>query len=163
MNDEIRALLKEADGMANRHYEENGCEECRMLSEKLEAALKNPYPPVKDELRVLSEALDRWQKSYDEEIGGNPTVQPEMFPMLRRAASLSSPLALAHPPQSEPQGLPDPKTWMTENVGPVPQDDEEARDKWHTQLGILIHYRSDATPAQPSAPADGGLDRKENK
>jgi hypothetical protein len=39
--------------------------------------------------------------------------------------------------------LPDAKAWMIENVGPVPQDDEEVRDKWHAQLGVLVHYKLD--------------------
>jgi hypothetical protein len=41
--------------------------------------------------------------------------------------------------------LPDPKAWMLENVGPVPDhDNEEKYERWHTILGILLSYRYDA-------------------
>jgi hypothetical protein len=63
-------------------------------------------------------------------------------------------LAAKYPDAASPAGVPDPKAWMLENVGPVPQDDEEARYKWHTTLGVLTHYKLDCaaspSPAEPN-------------
>jgi hypothetical protein len=103
---------------------------------------------IKDSVQLLNVAYlwnvpvdEQWRMSYRElmerinELTGRPDETPAQ----------------------EPRGdgnLPDPKMWLLENVGAVP-DGEDEREKWHIKLGVLTHYKIDAERLASPARTEG--------